>query len=91
MSNTIQLSTHTHTESEISLLVNLLKLARAQHEVIRSVLPALSQLQSPLAEAAEQADRQAVILRIVEEALLARYANIQNPEIKQQVFDLFNH
>lgn len=93
MSNTIQ---HTnsrpaHKDNEIGLLVNLLTLARTQREVISAVLPALTHLQSPLTEKAEQADRQTVILRIVEEALLARYANIQNPEIKQQVFDLFNH
>lgn len=92
MSNTIQ---HTnsrpaHKDNEIGLLVNLLTLARAQHEVISAVLPALTHLQSPLTEKAEQADRQAAILRLVEDALLARYADIQDSEIKQQIFKLFN-
>lgn len=97
MSNTIQSLPHTTNSTakqlsaaEMSLLVRLLKLARTQHELITVTLPALQQLQSPLAEQAEATTQQAVILRLVEETLLALYPTLQDFELKQQIFEWFN-
>lgn len=97
MSNTIQTSNHTLSSTdkslssvEMSLLVRLLKLAYSQHELIKTALPALQQLQSPLAEQAEATTQQAAILRIAEETLLALYPTLQDTELKQQIFEWFN-
>ncbi|GAB1672242.1 hypothetical protein [Mannheimia haemolytica] len=97
MSNTINIlpnATSSTAEllstAEMSLLLRLLKLAHTQHELITVTLPALQQLQSPLAEQAEATTQQAAILRLVEETLLALYPTIQDFELKQQIFEWFN-
>lgn len=97
MSNTIHTlpNTTSSTEkqlssAEMSLLVRLLKLAHTQHKLITTTLPALQQLQSPLAEQAEATTQQAAILRIAEETLLALYPTLQDTELKQQIFEWFN-